>query len=80
MARTFWTRSALVDALERLYVLELPFYGVVVLGVAAAAATAPIDGADAEALLECRQDRGPAAVVGRRSVDQHEGGPCALRQ
>ena len=54
------------------HVLELPFYGVVG-GVAAAAATAPIAGADGEALLERRQDRGPAAVVGGRPVDQHEG-------
>jgi hypothetical protein len=52
-------------------ILELPFYGVV-LRVAVGAATAPIDGAGAEVLLERWQDRSPAAVVDPRPVDQHE--------
>jgi hypothetical protein len=57
---------------NRCHVLELPFYRVVV-RIAAASATAPIDGVDGEAFLKSRQYRPPAAVICRRPVNHHQG-------
>ncbi len=56
---------------DRDHVAHLGFERVL-LGVAALPAPAPVDRHDGEVLLEGREDRAPAIVVGRGAVNQHQ--------